>query len=111
VSDEPNPQDEQLETLRRRVREDEKLLRQVEQTLMQIKVAEGLSDDHASVLAAVRIRLTGDPGKKLEDIMSAAGDLGGPGLEDLFTREETEKKGSLEDLLGKPKPKPEWPSG
>jgi hypothetical protein len=111
MSDEPNSLAEQLEAMRRHIRKDERLLRQVEQTLMQIKVAEGLSDEHASVLAAVRIRLTGDPGKKLEDVLSAAGDLGGPGLEDLFTREETETKGSLEDLLGKPKPKPEWPSG
>ena len=74
-------------------------------------MADGLSDGHASVLAAIRIRLKGDPGKKLEDVLSAAGDLGGPGLAELLNREEPEKKGSLEDLLGKPKPKPEWPSG
>jgi hypothetical protein len=111
VSEEPDPSDAQIEDLRRRVRGDERLLRQAEQALLQIKVADGLSDGHASVLAAIRIRLKGDPGKKLEDVLSAAGDLGGPGLEELLNRKEPEKKGSLEDLLGKRKPKPEWPSG
>lgn len=95
--------------LRGRVREDEKLLRLVEKALTEIKVAQGLSEAHASVLAAVRIRLKGDPGKKLEDVLSAAGDLGGPGLEEIMSQE-PKKKGSLDDLLAsKPKPKPEWP--
>lgn len=111
MTDEPDPRDAQLDVLRRRVRDDEQLLRQAEQALLQIKVANGLSDDHASVLAAIRIRLKGDPGKKLEDVLSAAGDLGGPDLGELLTKPEPEKKGSLEELLGKPKSKPEWPSG
>ena len=97
--------------LRRRIREDEKLLRLAEQTLLEIKVAQGLSDEHASVLAAIRIRLKGDPGKNLEDVLSAAGDLGGPALEELLTKEPERKGSSLDDLLSKPKPKPEWPSG
>ena len=111
MSEEKDPRDAQVEELRRRVRDDEKLLRLAEQALLQLKVSEGLSDDHASVLAAIRIRLRGDPGKKLEDVLSAAGDLGGPALDELMNRAEPEKKGSLEDLLGKKKPKPEWPSG
>jgi hypothetical protein len=99
------------EEIRRRLFEDEKLLRRVEKTLAEIKVAHGLSDRHASVLAALRIRLKGDPGKKLEDLISAAGDLGGPDLDDVMSQE-PKKKGSLDDLLAqKPKPKPEWPSG
>lgn len=111
MSEKSDPRDAQVEELRRRVRDDEKLLRLAEQALLQLKVSEGLSDDHASVLAAIRIRLKGDPSKKLEDVLSAAGDLGGPALEELMNRSEPEKKGSLEDLLGKAKPKPEWPSG
>ena len=103
------PEDE-VQQLRRRIREDEKLLRRTEQALVEIKVANGLSEKHASVLAAIRIRLKGDPGKSLEDVLSAAGDLGGPELDELM-REEPEKKGSLDDLLSRPKPKPEWPSG
>jgi hypothetical protein len=97
--------------LQRRIREDEKLLRLAEQAFLEIKVAHGLSDAHASVLAALRIRLKGDPGKKLEDVLSAAGDLGGPALEELLTKEPEKKGSSLDELLSKPKPKPEWPSG
>ena len=63
--------------------EDEKLLRQAEKALTEIKVAQGLSDEQASVLAALRLRLTGDAGKSLDDIIAAAGDLGGPSLDDI----------------------------
>ena len=101
--------DEELDQLRSRVRGDEKLLRRVERALVEIKVASGLSEQHASALAAVRIRLKGDAGKSLEDVLSAAGDLGGPALEELMSKEPAKKSGSLDDLLGQKKPKPEWP--
>jgi hypothetical protein len=92
------------------VDEDEKLLRWAEKALSEIKVAQGLSDQHASVLAALRIRLKGDPGKSLEDLLTAAGDLGGPEVGDLLGREPKRKR-SLDDVLAqKPKPKPDWPS-
>jgi hypothetical protein len=94
-----------------RLREDERLLRKAEKTLTEIKIAQGLSEVHAGVLAALRIRLKGDPGKSLEDLISAAGDLVGPELDELLTKGEKPKK-SLDDLLTqKPKPKPDWPSG
>lgn len=98
--------------VRRRFRDDEKLLRRAEKALTEIKVSKGLSDEHASVLAALRIRLKGDPGKSLEDLLTAAGDLeSGSRLEQLL-QEKAKPKGSLDDLLGeKPKPKPDWPSG
>src|SRR5262245_53060778 len=67
------------ERLRERAREDEKLLRRTEKALTEIKVAQGLSEPHASVLAALRIRLKGDAGGSLEDLLTAAGDLGRPG--------------------------------
>jgi hypothetical protein len=90
--------------------EDEKLLRRAEKALTEIKVAQGLSDQHASVLAALRIRLKGDPGKSLEDLLTAAGDLTSGGeLENLLEKKD-EPKGSLDDLLArKPQPKPDWP--
>jgi hypothetical protein len=95
---------------RRRLADDEKLLRRAEKVLTEIKIASGLSEGQAGVLAALRIRLKGDPGKSLDDMMSAAGDLVGPDLEDLLTKGEKPKK-SLDDLLSqKPKPKPDWPS-
>ena len=100
------------EQVRRRLQEDEKLLRRAEKAFTEIKVANGLADEHASVLAALRIRLKGDPGKSLDDLLSAAGDLeSGSRLENLL-QEKPKSKGSLDDLLAKgSKPKPDWPSG
>jgi hypothetical protein len=98
--------------VRRRIREDEKLLRRAEKALTEIKVAAGLSDEHASVLAALRIRLRGDPGKSLDDLLTAAGDLESGSRLDALLQEKGTSKGSLDDLLAeKPKPKPDWPSG
>jgi hypothetical protein len=98
------------EEAQQRLRGDEKLLRRAERALAQIKVAQGLSDPHASVLAALRIRLKGDPGKNLDELLEAAGDLGsGPKLDSLMDEEELPKR-SLDDMMAeKPKPKPEWP--
>jgi hypothetical protein len=93
-------------------REDEALLRRAEQALTEIKVAQGLSDEHASVLAALRIRLKGVADRSLEDLLTAAGDLSSGRLDELLTKNERKGKRSLDDVLAqKPKPKPEWPSG
>jgi hypothetical protein len=93
--------------------EDEKLLRRAEEALTEIKINEGLSERHASVLAALRIRLKGTAGKSLDEMIEAAGDLdsgeGGSGLDDLMAREQKPKR-SLDDLLSQPTKKPEWPS-
>jgi hypothetical protein len=110
----------------KRRHDDEALLRRVERTLTEIKVASGLSEHHASVLAALRIRLKGDPGKNLEDLLTAAGDVGSPTLEDLVAEgpkpaskgsldevlsRERKPKTSLDDVMGESAPKPDWPSG
>jgi hypothetical protein len=101
----------EVEDLRARLKADERLLRRAEKAFTEIKVAQGLSEEHAAVLAALRIRLKGDPGKSLEDLITAAGDLGGPQLDELLSKEDKPGR-SLDDLFGqKPKPKPEWPSG
>jgi hypothetical protein len=104
---------EEAEEIRRRAREDEKLLRRAEKALTEIKVAQGLGDEHASVLAALRIRLKGDPGKSLEDLLTAAGDLeSGTKLDSLLDAPTEDSGRSLDDVLAqKPKSKPEWPSG
>jgi hypothetical protein len=88
--------------------EEERLLRRAEKALTQIKVAHGLSDDHASVLAALRMRLTGDPGTSLEEMLAAAGDLGAPQLDDYLEHGPPEKpKRSFDDVLNQePKKKP-----
>src|SRR3972149_1331771 len=59
--------------------DDEELLAQAEQALTEIKVGQGLSEQHASVLAALRIRLKGSAGKSLEEMLEAAGGLGAGG--------------------------------
>ena len=74
--------EEELEKLRAQVKEDRKLLQQAEQVLGEIDRGSGLSDVQADVLAAIRIRLTGKERAKLEDLLTAAGDLGG-GKKDL----------------------------
>jgi len=91
--------------------DDEELLALAESALTEIKVAQGLSEQHASVLAALRIRLKGSAGKSLEEMLEAAGDVGSAGLEEKIAEVESKRKPSLDDLMAKePKPKPEWPS-
>jgi hypothetical protein len=90
--------------------DDRELLARAEAALTEIKVAHGLSEEHASVLAALRIRLKGSAGKSLEEMLEAAGDTGAPTLEDKIAEAGAKPKTSLDDLLGAPKPPPEWPS-
>ena len=93
--------------------DDEELLAKAEEALTEIKVNQGLSDRHASVLAALRIRLKGRAGASLEEMLEAAGDVepGSDRLEQEIAKAEGETKPSLDDLLREePTPKPEWPS-
>ena len=80
-------------------KDDEQLLARAEEALTQIKVSQGLSEPHAAVLAALRIRLKGDQGGSLEELLAASEDDDGPTLDDLFSKPE-EPKRSLDDLLG-----------
>ena len=97
--------------------DDRALLRRAEEALTEIKVSQGLSDRHASVLAALRIRLKGSAGKSLEEMIEAAGDLESPDeverkgheLDNLFAKE-TPPKQTLDDLFAENPKKPEWPS-
>src|SRR4026209_2278310 len=59
-------------------RDDERLLARAEEALTEIKVSTGLSEPHAAVLAALRIRLRGDPGSNLDDLLAAARAVAGP---------------------------------
>lgn len=89
--------------------DDEELLARAEEALTEIKVNQGLSDRHASVLAALRIRLKGSGGESLEDLLEAAGDLSPDRLEEKLAETERARKPTLDDLLGREKKKPEWP--
>ena len=92
--------------------DDEKLLRRAEEALTEIKVAHGLSDRQAAVLAALRIRLKGAADKSLEEMLEAAddpeSDAGGSKLDALL--QEKKPGTSLDDLFAQQPKKPEWPS-
>ena len=68
--------EDELEKLRAQAKEDRKLLQKAEQVLAEIDRGPGLTNEQADVLAALRIRLTGKERGKLEDLLSAAGDIG-----------------------------------
>jgi hypothetical protein len=91
--------------------EDEQLLARAEGALTEIKVAQGLSEQHEAVLAALRIRLKGSAGKSLEEMLEAADDAEPDRLAQALEKAESKSKPSLDDLLTKePKKKPDWPS-
>ena len=90
-------------------REDEKLMRRAEEALTEIKVGQGLSEAHAAVLAALRIRLKGKADSSLEEMLEAADDTdAGSKLDELMREKKPDR--SLDDLLAEKKPKPEWPA-
>ncbi|MEA2452313.1 MAG: hypothetical protein QOG04_1023 [Actinomycetota bacterium] len=88
---------EEVKGLKDEIKSDRKLIEQAADSLGEIDRGPGLIDRHADVLAALRIRLEGKPRAKLEDLLSAAGDIGG--------------KKDLGDVLagGDETPKSEWP--
>ena len=92
--------------------DDKELLTLAEETLTEIKVNQGLSERHAAVLAALRIRLKGSDQKSLEEMLEAAEDPSpsSPALEEKIAEAEQAPKRSLDDLLATEPKKPEWPS-
>ena len=91
--------------------DDVDLLTRAEQALTEIKVNSGLSEDHAAVLAALRIRLKGSEGASLESMLAAADDEDSVSLEEHIAEAERAPKRSLDDLLSEQSDtRPEWPS-
>lgn len=88
---------------------DEELLVSAEAALTEIKVAQGLSERHAAVLAALRIRLTGTAGKSLEEMLEAADDPGPDLLGQKLAESEAKRKRSLDDLLRQEAKPRDWP--
>lgn len=89
---------------------DEELLARAEQALTEIKVGQGLSERHASVLAALRIRLKGSDAKSLEEMLEAAGDPAADTLDAKLAEAERAPRRSLDELLAEEPKKPDWPS-
>jgi hypothetical protein len=91
--------------------DDEELLSRAERALTEIKVNQGLSEHHAAVLAALRIRLKGSDAKSLEEMLEAAEDPEPGSLEEKLAETERRPKPSLDDLFAaEPESKPEWPA-
>jgi hypothetical protein len=89
---------EQAKELREQAKEDRKLIQRAADVLGEIHRGPGLMDEHADVLAALRIRIEGKPRASLEEVLAAAGDLG-------------PKKKDLGDVLGQADDKGagDWP--
>lgn len=81
--------------------DDERLLARAEEALTEIKVATGLSELHEAVLAALRIRLKGDAGSSLEDLLAAADDPRAPQLDNLLGRSQAKPSSTFDDLLSR----------
>ena len=79
--------DDELKALREQVRQDRKLMKRAAEALAEIDRAQGLTDVHADVLTALRIRVEGKERASLEDLLTTTGDIAG--------------KRDLGDVLGK----------
>ncbi len=99
--------DDELQRLKAQAKEDRKLIRRAEQTLAEIDRGPGLSDEHADVLAALRIRLEGKERKSLDELLTAAGDIGGKSkLDEVLTKPPEKKTGDWPVIEEKKK---DWP--
>jgi hypothetical protein len=86
--------EDEVSRLRDQARADRKLIQRAADALAELHRSQGLSDEHADVLAALRIRLEGRARASLDDLLTAAGDMG--------------PKRGLEDALGEERSS-EWP--
>lgn len=69
--------DKDAARVREQERSDRKLFQRAAQVLAEIDRSQGLSDEHADVLAALRIRLEGRRRASLDELLSAAGEISG----------------------------------
>lgn len=88
--------EEELKSLRDQARKDRALIRRAAEALAEIDRADGLSDSHADVLTALRIRIEGKERASLEDLLSTTGDIAG-------------KRDLGEALSGKGESTSDWP--
>jgi hypothetical protein len=98
--------DSELDRLKAQTRADRKLIRRAADALAEIYRGEGLSDEHADVLAALRIRLEGRERASLEDLLSATGDMRTARLEEALAEGEASRE--WPDVEEK---KRDWPGG
>ena len=87
---------DRLQALRAQEREDRKLFKRAAEALAEIDRGQGLSDHHADVLAALRIRVEGKKRASLEELLTTTGDISG--------------KRDLGDVIGEKDKESEWPT-
>ncbi len=98
---------EQVKDLKGQASQDRKLIQRAADTLAEIDRNHGLSDVHADVLAALRIRIEGKPRKSLEDLLTAAGDIKGKrDLGDVLTGGDTKSTKEWPEVKEKSR---DWP--
>ena len=96
---------DEVARLREQARADRKLIRRAAEALAEIDRADGLADEHADVLASLRIRLEGRKRASLDELLSAAGEIGGRrDLRDALTEEKESSDWPVVD-----KRKKDWP--
>ena len=98
--------DPEVARLKDQARKDRKLLAQAAQVLAEIDRNEGLADEHADVLTALRIRLEGKERASLEDLLTTTGDIAGK--KDLGEALSSGDSGASEWPAIEEK-KPDWP--
>ena len=88
---------DEIAQLRSQAKEDRKLIQKAAQVLAEIDRAQGLSDEHADVLTALRIRLEGKKRASLDELLTVTEDITG-------------KKDLGDVLAGGPSSSAEWPT-
>jgi hypothetical protein len=68
---------DELKELQEQANKDRKLIRKAADTLAEIDRNEGLSDEHADVLTALRIRLEGKKRASLDELLTVTKDISG----------------------------------
>ena len=69
--------EDQLRRLQEQARKDRGLMKKAAEALAEIDRAQGLSDPHADVLTALRIRVEGKERASLEDLLTTTGGIAG----------------------------------
>lgn len=100
-------EDDELKRLQQQAKDDRKLIRKAADTLAEIGRKDGLSDEHADVLTALRIRLEGKKRASLDELLTVTKDL--PGKKDLgdVLSGTDDKNASAWPVIEEKKP--EWP--
>jgi hypothetical protein len=98
--------DDQMKQLQQQVREDRKLIQKAADAMAEINRGPGLSDEHADVLAALRIRLEGKKRASLEELLTATGDVAKKDLGDVLEDPQAGSKSAWPEVQEK---KPDWP--